>query len=468
MRLNDNIILLTDSYKLSHYKQYPEGTEKVYSYFESRSGSEYPETVFFGLQYFIRRYLTGRVVTQDKINQAENFARMHMGVDGTFNREGWQYILDKYNGRLPVRIKAVREGTLVPESNVMVTIENLDPKCYWLPNYLETLLVQLWYPSTVATVSHHVKQAIRKGLEQTGDVAGLPFKLHDFGFRGVSSVESAAIGGLAHLVNFQGTDTIAAIGCGMDFYDSGMCGLSIPASEHSTMTSWGQQHEVDAFRNMLEKYPTGLVGVVSDSFDIKAACSELWGKQLKDEVLARDGVLVVRPDSGEIVSTVLDVLVRLGKAFGTYENDKGYTVLNDKVRVIQGDGCEPKTIQAVIDAMIAAGWSIDNIAFGMGGGLLQKVNRDTQRFAFKCSSVVVNGETRDVFKDPKSDPTKASKRGRLKLIVDPDNGSLTTVPESNLSHDELMTVFESGELKNIDTFDDIRKRSEGKLRPASV
>lgn len=459
IRLHDNIILLTDSYKLSHYKQYPPGTQTVYSYFESRKGADYPGTVFFGLQYLLKRYLQGEIVTRDTIAQAEGIARKHMGdVNGAFNKEGWEYIREHHRGTLPIRIKAVPEGTFVPTSNVLMTIENTDPKCYWLPNYLETLLVQAWYPCTVATISNHVRNIIRAGLEKTGTPALLPFKLHDFGFRGVSSVESAGIGGLAHLVNFMGTDTIAAIGCGIEYYNGGITGFSIPASEHSTITSWGAEHEVDAFRNMLTQYPNGLVACVSDSFDIDKACSELWGKQLKAEVLKREGCLVVRPDSGEIVPMVLNVLTRLYDAFGGYINEKGYRVLNDKVRVIQGDGCTPETIEQVVNAMIAGGWSLDNIAFGMGGGLLQKVNRDTQRFAFKCSSITINGEEREVFKAPASDPSKNSKRGKLAL-AETDYG-VTTVGLDKLNgrKDLLRTVFENGELVVNDTFDQVRNR----------
>lgn len=467
-RFEDNIILMTDSYKLSHYKQYPQGTKNVYSYFESRVGATFPYTVFFGLQYFLRKYLSGRVVTKQKIEQAAAITAMHMGSErGTFNREGWEYIEEKYNGFLPIRIKAVPEGTKVPTGNVMMTIEALDPKCYWLVNYLETLLVQVWYPSTVATISNVVRNVIENGLETSGDVAGLPFKLHDFGFRGVSSVESAGLGGLAHLVNFMGTDTLAAITTGMEFYDSGVCGFSIPASEHSTITSWGEAGEVDAFRNMLTQYPTGLVACVSDSFDIDRACTELWGRELKAEVLGRDGVLVVRPDSGEIVPMVLNVLNRLGAEFGTYRNEKGYSVLNDKVRVIQGDGCTPETIQNVVDAMLRNGWSIDNIAFGMGGGLLQKVDRDTQRFAFKCSSITINGEEVDVWKRPASDPTKNSKRGRLKLVYT-DRGGYNTVRADAPGHDVLHTVFERGEVTRLDTLDDIRKRAAHRIGSLEV
>lgn len=465
-RFDDNIILLTDSYKLSHYKQYPPGTENVYSYFESRVGATFPYTVFFGLQYFLRKYLSGRVVTPEKIEQAASVAKMHMGSEaGTFNREGWEYIERKHNGFLPVRIKAVPEGTKVPTGNVLMTIEATDPKCFWLVNYLETLLVQVWYPTTVATISHSVRQTIKEGLRKTGGVMeGLPFKLHDFGFRGVSSVESAGIGGLAHLVNFMGTDTLAAISCGIEYYDSGVCGFSIPASEHSTITSWGEGNEVEAFYNMLVQYPTGLVACVSDSFDIDRACSEYWGKELKQEVIARDGTLVVRPDSGEIVPMVLNVLNRLGEAFDTYENEAGFRVLNDKVRVIQGDGCTPETIKEIVDAMIHNGWSIDNIAFGMGGGLLQKVDRDTQRFAFKASSITLNGNEVDVWKQPASDPTKNSKRGRLALVGSRDSFETVREDELNGRTNRLRTVFERGEVTNLDTLDAIRQRANPTVR----
>lgn len=461
--IDENLMLLTDSYKLSHYKQYPPNTSKVYSYFESRKGAKYRNTTFFGLQYYMKKYLEGEVISQAKIDMAADFAEAHMpvqpGQDSVFNRAGWERMLEKHGGRLPIRIMAVPEGMIVPQSNVLMTIENTDPEFWWLPNYLETLLVMLWYPCTVATTSNHVRGIIREGLKETGDVGGLPFKLHDFGFRGSTSVESSGIGGLAHLVNFQGTDTLSGILTGMKYYDAGMSGFSIPASEHSTITSWGEQGEVEAYRNMLQQYPSGLVACVSDSYDIERACSDLWGDVLKDEVLARNGTLVVRPDSGEIVSTVLDVLDRLGKTFGTHRNFKGYKMLHEQVRVIQGDGCTPRTISSVVAAMIREGWSVDNVAFGMGGGLLQKLDRDTQRFAFKCSSVIVDGEERDVYKRPKTDPTKNSKRGRLALVR--EDGALTTIAESDLADREnlLQEVFCDGEIKVTHSWSDIRARA---------
>jgi nicotinamide phosphoribosyltransferase len=458
MQIDHNILLLTDSYKVSHHKQYPPGTQAVYSYFESRGG-EFPETVFFGLQYILEEYLAGPVVTADKIDAAERIFSQHFSNDSFFHRAGWQHIVETHQGRLPIRIKAVPEGSVVPTGNVLMTIENTDLACFWLTNYLETLLVQVWYPCTVATQSRNMKQTIAAFLQETGTPALLPFKLHDFGFRGVSSVETAAQGGAAHLVNFQGTDNVAGIVHAQRYYGAGMPGFSIPAAEHSTITAWGREHEADAYRNMLHQFPVGLVAVVSDSYDVLAACRKIWGQQLKADVLARDGTLVVRPDSGEPPTIVVQVLDILGEAFGTSVNDQGYRLLDSHVRVIQGDGIDREMLKKILEAMRASRWSADNIAFGSGGGLLQKLNRDTCKYAFKCSSATVGGRERDVFKQPATDRGKISKKGRLKLIL--SEGRCITVRDTS-DHPEpdlLQEVFLNGEMKNRQTWASICERA---------
>ena len=477
-----NTCLLSDSYKFTHSAQYPPGTTKVYSYFESRGG-RWPEVVFFGLQYILQAYLTGERITIAGVREAEEMCKLHFGNDTLFNAEGWRHIVFDHNGRIPLRIKAVPEGMVVPGHNVLMTVENTCPRCYWVTNFFETLLVQAWYPITVATQSREIKRVISGYLEKTGDPAGLPFKLHDFGFRGVSSVESAGIGGAAHLTQFMGTDTFFALKTIRDHYagcDAAvMPGFSIPASEHSTITSWGgPEHEVRAFQNMLEQYPTGLMACVSDSYDIRKACAELWGEKLKDKVIARDGVLVVRPDSGEPISLMVHDVVRLlGNAFGYTWNAKGFKVLNPKVRVIQGDGVNKDSIADVLHILSINGWSADNVAFGMGGALLQKLNRDDLRMAFKCSYVEGTslppeeiGATdliekdyewrRDVYKDPITDKSKASKRGRLALVKDA-HGTLHT-QRADLTEegaDVLQTVFEDGEVKVWSTLSDVRARA---------
>lgn len=456
-----NLILATDSYKVSHWLQYPPGTKRVYSFFESRGG-RYPTTTFFGLQYLLARHLVGRVVTADDVAQAKAFFQQHFGQD-IFNEKGWLRIVHHHDGRLPLVIKAVPEGTTVPTGNVLMTIENTDPELPWLTNYVETLLVQVWYPTTVCTQSRYMRDTIVRALERTGDPSLVDFKLHDFGYRGSTSDESAAIGGAAHLVNFKGTDTMAALVLLRDYYDEPMAGFSIPAAEHSTITAWGRTHEVDAFRNMLDQFPKGLVACVSDSYNIFDACSDLWGKQLWEKVTTRDGTLVVRPDSGKLPDTVIEVLDRLGAAFGSTTNEKGFGVLNPKVRVIQGDGIDHITLRAILDDMERAGWSADNIAFGSGGGLLQKVNRDTQRFAFKCSAIERDGMWLDVMKDPVTDSGKRSKAGRMKLVVGP-SGDLRTVPLGDPGDDLLEPVFYNGELVRRQSLTDIRARALGNVK----
>lgn len=462
MRPRWNPLLFTDSYKMSHFRQYPPGTERVYSYFESR-GSDlaygFTEVVFFGLQYLLAS-LAGAYFTAADIDHAERVCRLHFGNDGNFNRLGWQHILRVHGGRLPVRIKAVPEGTVVPTHQCLMTIENTDPACYWLTNWLETQLVQVWYPTTVATQSREMKKVLLRHLQRTGDPATIDHRLHDFGCRGVSSIETAALGSAAHLVNFQGSDTLPGLELLAQAYGEACGGSSIPASEHSTITSWGEAHELDAMRNMLEQYPEATVACVSDSFDIFRACGEYWGGVLRDQVMQREGTLIIRPDSGDPASVLCRVLDILGDKFPVSVNAKGFKVLDPHVRLIQGDGIDFHSLGRILDAVTAHGWSADNLSFGSGGGLLQKVNRDTLKFAFKCSSVVVHGETRDVYKRPITDNGKRSKSGRFKLIREADaDASYHTVAEAAPGDNLLRTVFENGEMVGTTTFADVRKRA---------
>lgn len=452
-----NIILLTDSYKPTMPKQYPPKTEFVESYLESRGGV-FDHTVVAGYQFLIDKYLTKRVTVAD-VDEADAFFQQHYGKD-IFNRAGWMHIVQAHNGRLPIEIRAVPEGSVIPVSNALMVVRNTDPKCYWLTTHLETLLVQSWYPITVATQSYFIKQIIKRFLEDTGDVAGLDFKLHDFGFRGVSSVESAGIGGFAHLVNFKGTDTLAALQVAKNHYFEPMAGFSIPASEHSTITSWGREREYEAFANMLDQFPEGLVACVSDSYNIIKAC-EAWGSEpLKSRVLGRKGTLVVRPDSGEPATTVLEVLRTLEKGFGTTLNSKGYKVLPPQVRVIQGDGVNKDSIEDVLFLMKHNGFSADNIAFGMGGALLQQLNRDTQKFAFKCSAVRIDGEWQEVYKDP-INGGKQSKRGQLRLVMPRiDEYKTVKAGEYPQLQDQLMVVYKNGSICVPQTLKSIRTRVE--------
>ncbi len=460
MKLAKNIILNTDSYKVSMFKQYPAGTTNVYSYIESRGG-RYDRTVFFGLQAFIKEYLL-EAITQADIDIADEILTAH---GEPFNRAGWQYILDKHNGYLPVVIRSVPEGTVVPVSNVLATIENTDPECFWLTTWLETALLRaVWYPTTVATQSWTIRKVILDYLERTGDPSLIDFKLHDFGARGVSSLESAGIGGAAHMVNFMGSDTVTGVLYAREFYNAGVAAFSIPAAEHSTITSWGREGEVDAYRNMLNQFakPGSIVAVVSDSYDVFNAASKLWGEELRQQVIDSGATVVIRPDSGDPDTVCRKLVQILGDKFGYTTNAKGYKVLNN-VRLIQGDGVNEHTIRTILGGFQAYGWSADNIAFGMGGALLQQLDRDTQKFAMKCSNVTVNGEDRDVVKDPITDPGKKSKAGRVQLwksggewvtaVKQPTGWTDKGIgPFANM----LEEVYRDGKILKEITFDEVR------------
>lgn len=452
--LLNNPILDTDSYKASHWLQYPAGTTKVYSYIESRGG-KYASTLFFGLQVILKKLETR--ITQDMVNEAALFFAAH-GLP--FNRAGWELIVNKHQGKLPIRIKAVPEGVVVPTHNVLMTVENTDPECFWLTSWLETQILRVWYPITVATQSFTIKKIIKQHLDRTSDDpdSEIAFKLHDFGSRGVSSEESAAIGGAAHLVNFMGSDTVAGVMLANRVYKSEMAGFSIPASEHSSITTWGREGEVGAYRNMIKQFgkPGALVACVSDSYDLYNAVENLWGKELKQEVINSGAILVVRPDSGDPAEVVLKTAKLLDKTFGSSLNNKGFKVLNN-VRIIQGDGINEDSIRQILFNLEQNNFSATNIAFGMGGALLQQVNRDTQRFAYKCSHAMIDGKSVDVFKDPVTDIGKRSKKGRLDLVH--LQGKLQTVSGEQNFGSVMKTVFENGVITKEYTLAQIRKNS---------
>lgn len=453
-----NPILETDSYKLSHWWQYPPGTRRVYSHLMSRGGF-FKHTLFFGLQYILKACFTGVVFTKQDVEDARAFCAAHFGTDKVFNYAGWTRLLEKHGGKLPLKIRAVPEGSVIPVKNALMTIENTDDEFPWLTNWAETLLLQVWYPITVGTLSFEIKQAIGKDLVRTGDPAGLKYKLHDFGYRGVSSRETAAIGGGAHLVNFEGTDTIAAIPMLQQFYNEpGMPGISISAMEHSTVTSWGQDHEKDAYLNQLRKSPTFLTACVIDSYDTHNAVANIFGTELREEVLRRNGIVVLRPDSGDPVVVIEDIYNAVAEKFGFETNNKGWKVLPQQIRVIQGDGVNYQNILRINSHLIRAGWSADNLAYGMGGALLQQQNRDTMRFAIKCSAINKNGTWTTVFKKPTTDLSKASLGGRFCLVDTGDRNYHTIATDEEDTYGNILkTVFEDGELKKDYTLAEIRE-----------
>ncbi|KAJ8261857.1 hypothetical protein GJAV_G00159260 [Gymnothorax javanicus] len=427
-----NILLATDSYKVTHYKQYPPNTSKVYSYFECREKKtdstkswkvKYDKTVFYGLQYILHKYLKGRVVTREKIQEAKEVYREHF-QDDVFNEKGWNYILEKYDGHLPIEIKAVPEGSVIPRGNVLFTVESTDPECYWLTNWVETILVQIWYPITVATNSREQKKILAKYLMETsGNLEGLEYKLHDFGYRGSHH---------KRLRKYYGTKDPVP-------------GFSVPAAEHSTITAWGKDHEKDAFEHIVKQFPSVPVSIVSDSYDIYNACEKIWGEDLRSLIESRsaEAPLVVRPDSGNPLHTVLKVLDILGKKFHPEENSKGYKLLPP---LHSSDPGRRRGHQH---------------ASGDRGGheAAQMEHRE-----HCCSYVVTNGLGVNVFKDPVADPNKRSKKGRLSLHKTAD-GDFVTLEEGKGDLEEygadlLHTVFQNGKIVKTYTFDEVRDNAK--------
>lgn len=445
-----NFILRTDSYKLTHWDMYPLGTTNVYSYLEARKGGAYEATKWFGLQYYLKEYLEGQVFDSKDIDEAEEFCDLHFARKGQFNREMWEHILRTYGGRLPIRIMSAPEGLTIPVGNVLMTVENTDPKCAPLTNAIESLLLKVWYPTTVATLSYHVQLMFKEFLEKHGDANDISaFMLHDFGYRGVSSEESAQIGGMAHLLNFSGTDTVPAIMAAQKYYGMALPGaFSVAASEHSIMTSEGVEGEVDRARRIIANHPNQIVSLVADSYDyynfVKAMCKE-------QELVNRCKVkLVIRPDSvtakhstpEALVSWTLNYLAN--NLTGVGYNSKGRTVI--PYGVLWGDGIDPKGIRLILQRAVEENFSPINLVYGMGAGLLQKVNRDTCRFAFKCSAQKRDGAWFDIQKRP-LDGSKASKKGRLKLVSPGWAGNdWETVPEFHAENSPniLQPTFENG------------------------
>lgn len=448
-----DIIFNTDGYKLSQFRQYPPKTVRLSSYIESRGGA-YDFTTFFGLQMLLPKL---KAPTRKQVNKRAMMAQAY-GV--SFNREGWMKVAEL--GFLPIKIQAVKEGTNLPTKNVLVQITNTIDGFHWLVSYIETMLLRgVWYPTTVATRSRYIKRILKSYLEWTSDdLSSLDYMLHDFGARGVSSEESAGIGGVAHLVNFRGTDTLSALDFAFEYYSEGMAGTSVEAMEHSTVTSWGREGEGKSYENMIDNCsrPGSIFSIVSDSYDIYKAVREIFGEKLKDKIINLGGRLVIRPDSGDPVMVILNILTILEEKFGVTINSKGYKVLPPYLRILQGDGVNEDSIDEICSALFKADWSVENLVFGMGGQLLQGLDRDTLKFAMKASAIKLSNDYwKDVVKDPITDPGKRSKAGRLALIYD-KVGGFQTIMETELGDrvNLLEDVFENGKILRDQTLSEIR------------
>ncbi|HET8687495.1 MAG TPA: nicotinate phosphoribosyltransferase [Methanosarcina sp.] len=469
--------LKTDSYKIPHWKMLPSGTTNMFSYGESRGpGKNIEKVVFFGIQAIIKKFLMKKI-TMDDLIRAERFARRHLRP-GAFNYEGWKYVVEQCNGYLPLSISAIPEGTVLSPKNALYSIEATDPKCAWAVSYFEPLTLQVWYPTTVASLSYSIRNMISEFWKETVDddrQDGINFALHDFGYRGASSDESAGIGDSGHLLNFLGTDTMAGICVLYDYYgldeddDSSMPAFSVHATEHTIMCSNSDaEHKNDygALEMAVSLLETEcakndgyvIVSAVADTYDVYRF-SQWVGNDFFERIKNSGGRFVVRPDSGDATVVPVQIIELLMQTCGYTINKKGYKVLPDCIRVLQGDGVNYDSIKQILLNLRAKGISAENIVFGMGGALLQGSNRDTMRFAQKASAIEVDGTWKDVFKDPVTDAGKTSKKGRLTVVK--RSGEIITIRiEDVRDTDEILMreIFRNGQLLIDDNFNDIKKR----------
>lgn len=460
----------TDSYKLSHFLLYPSDMEYMESYLESRGG-EFETCTLFGLQYIIHKYLS-KPITKEMINEFEADASMH---GEPFNREGWLHILNTYDGKMPVTIRAIPEGTIVPVHNaIMVVRSPRDKMCAWITNWLETMLSRVWYPSEVAIGSREVKKVWKHYLELSSDApdAEIGFKHHDFGSRGVTCREQAMLGGAAHLLSFLGSDTFAGIKMANYYYDDAMAGFSIPATEHSTMTIFGQGNEESTVIRWIHKtlverqLPPGipkLSACVGDSWDIFNFVRMVCQPRVRELVKNSGGTLVIRPDSGPPIETLLEILHIFEECLPegeTVVNAKGFKVLPTYFRLIWGDGINRRSMKDILKALTDAKWSASNLAMGSGGGLLMDFNRDTQKFAFKCCAAIVGGRFINVSKNPVTDSGKRSKEGRLDLIMTMGGFRTVALPEGMDEHPDsaMVTYLNRGDITYHTTLAECRAR----------
>ena len=472
MKTNYNLLLMIDIYKAGHMRFYKPGTTKVHSYLCARSTKKEQKALFFGLQPYLKMLEKG--VTKE---DAQEFFQYWQEILGA---EAPEDVKQKINslvdlGYIPLQIKAVPEGTVIENKNVLVTVTNTHPDFHWVVGYFESLILKVWNTVSVATLSHKFKRLVVDMTNKTSDSDFLiPFLVHDFGYRGVSSEQTAELSGAAHLVNFCGTDTVPAVKFMKQNYGAtGLIGASVPASEHSIHCSFGptDQDELDYVNNMMDLNPTGLVSVVSDAYDYWRMLTKTL-PAVKDKILARDGKYVVRPDSGDPKKILCGdpsapegspenkgTFRLLEETFGATVNSKGYKELNPKIGVIYGDGMYFDRYKDILETMEKMGYANTNLVIGIGGLLLQQHNRDDLGFAFKATYAEINGVATELFKDPITDPGKKSHKGLMKLVKLSSGEYVTLDQQEDDEGGELVEVFKDGKVVREYTLEEIRERS---------
>ncbi|AXQ68750.1 nicotinamide phosphoribosyl transferase [Caulobacter phage CcrPW] len=457
-----NLIADTDSYKLGHWRLYRKGTTTVYSYIESRGG-RYERVMFAGLQRLLYKKL-GQPITRDNIEEMAKFVPEH-GLP--FNREGWEIILNEYGGKLPVLIKAVPEGLVVPVKNALFSIENLDPRLPWLTSYLETLILRdLWTACTIATRIFEMTGRINTNWIKHSDNPMSPFALLDFSSRGVMGDDHSILGGIAHLFHFQGSDNVLAVREANYYYFHPMSAFSVMASEHSISCSFGRDNDDDYIANSIAATdPGAILSLVGDTWNIFEFVKKAVNNH-QDEIINKGISFVARPDSGDLEDVLPRVIQILADGLGTDRNSKGREVIRYGAKVLQGDGMNERTHMLPFEIADSLGIAPDSIITAAGGGLMTAdLDRDTNRWAMKASEMVINGERVDIYKDPITDPGKQSKRGRFALLRD-EEGEFHTANRVNDAEDiaDLLEPRYNGvEVINAHTLNQIRERVAAQL-----
>ena len=484
-----NPLFLTDGYKTGHHQQYPKGTTLVYSNFTPRSNKYGPKgcdrVVSFGQQMVMQQLhdlFQRDFFSQPKdrvCSEMKQELSMYLGMD--YDVSHFEALHDL--GYLPIEVRSLTEGTLVPIKVPVLTIYNTHPDFYWLTNYLETILSNLmWKPMTSATIAHQYRKVLTKWMEKTDkdNAWFIDWQGHDFSMRGMDSVEAVISSGLGHLTSFSGTDSLPAIYGARKYYGAeGFVAGSVPATEHSVMCAGGKEDEESTFRRLLETYPKGILSVVSDTWDLWRVCTEHI-VALKEEILARDGKLVIRPDSGDPVDILCGREERLSDAPGEYKtpaeigviellwdvfggtvNKQGYKVLDPHIGAIYGDSITIERADEICRRLEAKGFASTNVVLGIGSFTYQFNTRDTFGFAMKATYCEINGEGREIFKDPITDDgTKKSATGLLSVTRDEYSGDymlMDRVDWQTSRGGELKTIYRDGKFENTTTLSEIRE-----------
>lgn len=479
--------LLCDFYKVSHRSQYPKNTEVIYSTWTPRRSllPEIDHVVAFGFQAFISKFLIGyfnhHFFSQSLEVVVEEYARVLRHSLGDENPDTAHIAALHKLGHLPLLIRAIPEGSRVPIRTPMLTIENTHPEFFWLTNFVESLMsAELWHPATTATIAHAYRQILDKAAQETNrDAMGfVPFQGHDFSMRGMEGLHACASGGMGHLLSFLGTDTIPAILAAEEFYGADitkeLVGTSIPATEHSVMEAMGHDEKSAVLRLATEVYPRGFFSMVSDTWDLWKVLTEvLPDPEVKAAIMAREGKMVIRPDSGDPVKILcgdaqaVDARARKGviellwDTFGGEVNGQGFKVLDSHVGAIYGDAITRTRASDICSQLKAKGFASTNVVYGIGSYTYQFNTRDTFGFALKTTFGQFGGEKKALFKNPVTDDgTKVSQKGRVKVLAD-NSGKITGYVDGFLDEPDgsaLVPIFMDGKLLIRHTFAEIRER----------